>query len=98
MGFVYVMVCSCAPMLKYFSVQEDGATKDYKISNHSVSSSLVIVSCLFSVRAIYSLARVNLKSLAKLFIRAWFPRPFYECRLLLGSLGDCVFGWRGHII
>ena len=55
-----------------------------------VSSSLVIISCLFSVRAIYSLAWVKLKSLAKLCIRAWFPRPFYERAVTLRSLSDCV--------
>jgi len=32
-GFILGMVCSCAPMFKFFSVPPDGDVTEYKISN-----------------------------------------------------------------
>ena len=32
-----MMVCSCAPMFKFFSALPDDATTEYEISNHGFS-------------------------------------------------------------
>jgi len=36
-GLLWGMICSCAPMFKFFSVPQDGATTEYQISNHGFS-------------------------------------------------------------
>jgi len=44
-GILYGMICSCAPMFKFFSVPPDGAATAYQISNRGFSNFLRTFYC-----------------------------------------------------
>jgi len=46
-GFLYGMICSCAPIFKFFSAPPDGASTEYQISNREFSDFLRMYYCDF---------------------------------------------------